>query len=94
MDLGEDDAAVEDKRTMAEVMRDKRAKQDKDLEEAKTRVDNKPESIEERKARLAAQRDMLRKQMEEKRQQELSDFNKRLEEKPSEDLYGAFKKMD
>jgi len=49
LDLGEE-AAVEDTRTMADVMREKRLKQDLELEEAK----NKQETVEERKARLAA----------------------------------------
>ena len=49
LDLGEE-AAVEDTRTMADVMREKRQKQDLVLEEAK----NKQETVEERKARLAA----------------------------------------
>jgi len=49
IDLGED-AVVEDTRTIAEVMREKRQKQDLELEEAK----NKQETVEERKARLAA----------------------------------------
>jgi len=49
LDLGEE-AAVEDTRTMADVMREKRQKQDLELEEAK----NKQETVEERKARLAA----------------------------------------
>ena len=83
LDLGEEDA-VEDTRTMAEVMRDKRLKQDQELEEAK----NRQETVEERKARLAAQRDLLRKLKEDKRQQELEDFNKRLDAKPAGgDLY-------
>jgi hypothetical protein len=62
LDLGEE-AAVEDTRTMADVMREKRQKQDLELEEAK----NKQETVEERKARLAAYRDLLRKMKEEKR---------------------------
>jgi hypothetical protein len=49
LDLGEE-AAVEDTRTMADVMRDKRQKQDQELEEAK----NRQETVEERKARLRA----------------------------------------
>ncbi len=49
LDLGEE-VAVEDTRTMADVMREKRQKQDLELEEAK----NKQETVEERKARLAA----------------------------------------
>jgi hypothetical protein len=76
---------------MAEVMRDKRQKQDQELEEAK----NRQETVEERKARLAAQRDLLRKLKEDKRQQELEDFNKRLDAKPvGGDLYNQFKKID
>ena len=49
LDLDEE-AAVEDTRTMADVMREKRQKQDLELEEAK----KKQETVEERKARLAA----------------------------------------
>lgn len=65
-------------------MRDKRQKLDQELEEAK----NRQESVEERKARLAAQRDLLRKLNEDKRQQDLADFNKRLDAKPvGGDLY-------
>lgn len=75
-------------------MRDKRLQQERELEEAKSKAGEKQESVEERKARLAAQRDLLRKQMEEKRQQELVDFNKRLETKAGDDLYSQFKKMD
>ena len=90
LDLGEE-AAVEDTRTMADVMREKRQKQDLELEEAK----NKQETVEERKARLAAYRDLLRKMKEEKRQQELDDFNKRLDAKPAGDnLYNQFRKID
>ena len=42
---------------------------------------NKPqgEGLEERAARLKAQRDLLRKQKEEKRQAELNEFNSKLE---------------
>lgn len=77
---------------MAEVLRDKQQKQDQALEEAK----GKQETIEERKARLAAQRDLLRKMKDEKRQQELEDFNKRLDAKPEEEngLYNQFKRID
>jgi hypothetical protein len=39
MDLGEDEA-VEDKRTMKEVMRDKRLKEEKEIEEAKHKQEN------------------------------------------------------
>lgn len=53
----------EDSRSMLEVMREKNAKAEKELEAARP----KGESIEERKARLLAQRDMLRKMKEEER---------------------------
>ena len=36
------------------------------------------ETMDERKARLAAQRDLLRKMKEEKRQKELNEFNAQL----------------
>ena len=53
--------------------------------------------MEERKARLAAQRDMLRKMKEEKRQKELNEFNTKLESGTSSqqsNLAEEFKKMD
>ena len=49
VDLGEDDAAV-DTRTLAEIIKEKRLKQEQAIEEAKA----KQETVEERKARLAA----------------------------------------
>ena len=54
------------------------------------------ESIEERKARLEAQRDLLRRAKEEKRQKELSEFNSKLENgiAPSKNLAEEFKNMD
>ena len=64
---------------MLQVMQDKRAATEAALA---AQMANQPaqaqptgETVEERKARLKAQRDMLRKIKEEKRQQELSDFN-------------------
>ena len=53
--------------------------------------------MEERKARLAAQRDLLRKMKEEKRLKELNEFNARLDEggtAPSKNLAEEFKQMD
>ena len=49
INLGEEEE-VEDKRSMAEILREKQQKQDQLLEEAK----GKQETVEERKARLAA----------------------------------------
>jgi len=68
----------EDSRSMLEVMREKNAKAEADLAAQKS----KGESMEERKARLLAQRDMLRKMKEEKRQQELADFNNQMNADP------------
>ncbi len=49
--------------------------------------------MEERKARLGAQRDMLRAMKEEKRQKELDEFNSKLvtESAPSKNLAEEFK---
>ena len=60
---------------MLQVMQDKRKATEAQL--AAAQKDEKPagETMEERKARLAAQRDLLRKMKEEKRQKELSEHN-------------------
>ena len=65
----------EDTRSMLQVMQDKRKATEAQL--AAAQKDEKPagETMEERKARLAAQRDLLRKMKEEKRQKELSEHN-------------------
>ena len=61
---------------MLQVMQDKRKEAEERNAAAKASMPQPTgESVEERKARLQAQRDMLRKLKEEKRQQELSDFN-------------------
>ena len=93
VDPGATSNEPEDKRTMAEIMREKRLKAEQDLEEAK----NRQETVEERKARLAAQRDLLRKMKDQKRQEELKDFNQRFGESKAaqgDDLYNQFRKMD
>jgi len=74
VDPGATSNEPEDKRSMAEIAREKRLKAEQEVENAK----NRPETVEERKARLAAQRDLLRKMKDEKRQAELDDFNNRL----------------
>ena len=67
-DFGQNDEEEkkEDNRTMLQVMQDKQTAQEAALAAQRA---NQPtgESMEERKARLAAQRDMLRKLKEEKR---------------------------
>ena len=54
------------------------------------------ESVDERKARLEAQRDLLRRMKEEKRQKELNEFNSKLEvgNAQSKNLAEEFKDMD
>jgi hypothetical protein len=56
--------------SMKELFEKKRLEAEKKLEEAKTSGPSKSD-VEERKARLLAQRDLLRKQKEAKRQEEL-----------------------
>lgn len=67
-DFGQNDEEEkkEDNRSMIQVMQDKQKAQEAALAAQKA---NQPtgETVEERKARLAAQRDMLRKLKEEKR---------------------------
>ena len=66
MNKGFDDAfpGEEDNRSMMEIMREKNKKAEAELAAAKAQS----ETMEERKARLLAQRDHLRKMKEEKRQ--------------------------
>lgn len=77
--------------SMKELFEQKRIAAEKKLEEAKTTGPSKDE-VEDRKARLLAQRDLLRKQKEAKRQAELETFNAKTETK--EDLFQELKKMD
>ena len=78
---------------MAELMRKKREEAEKKLEESKLNASGpSSQDKEDRKARLLAQRDALRKAKEEKRQAELVDFNKKTENK--DDLFKELKKID
>ena len=78
---------------MAELMRKKREEAEKKLEESKLNAGGpSTQDKEDRKARLLAQRDALRKAKEEKRQAELVDFNKKTENK--DDLFKELKKID
>lgn len=79
---------------MLEVMKAKRLAAEAKIAEQKA---NQPqgETMEERKARLQAQRDMLRRLKEEKRQKELSEFNQKLDSGGSgPSLADEFKQMD
>lgn len=76
--------AVQDNRSMMEVMQAKRKATEQSIEESKTKQESKTESIDERKQRLLAQRDLLRQMNNNERAKELEDFNA----KASEELKG------
>ena len=87
-----------DNRSMMQVMQDKRKAAEAEVAAAKA---NQPaaqaETIEERKARMLAQRDILRKMKEEKRQQELNEFNQKMADgntATDRNLAEEFKQMD
>lgn len=90
--LRKQDDQNKDAPSMAEVLAKKRAEQDARLEEAKTSGKPSKTDVEDRKTRLLAQRDALRKAKEEKRQEELQTFNAKTETK--QDLFNELKKMD
>lgn len=77
--------------SMSELFAKKRAEAEAALAEKGNKAPQEDE-VAARKARLLAQRDLLRKQKEEKRQQELEMFNKKTETK--EDLFTELKRMD
>jgi hypothetical protein len=76
---------------MAELFRQKTKKAEEKIAEGSKSGPSNSE-MEDRKARLIAQRDALRKAKEEKRQQELVEFKAKTEKK--EDLFSELKKMD
>lgn len=76
---------------MAELFRQKTEKSEKAIEASGKSGPSNTE-MEDRKARLIAQRDALRKAKEEKRQQELTEFKAKTETK--DNLFSELKKMD
>ena len=68
----------QDTRSMLEIMKEKRAKAEQENEEKKKAIEDGGETVEQRKARLLAQRDLLRKQKQEKREAELREFNDKM----------------
>ena len=78
--------------SMAEIAAAKRKETEEAIEAAKAKGVPSDSEVEQRKARLRAQRDALRKAQEEKRQKELADFNVKTETKS--DLFSELKKMD
>ena len=87
----QEDANANSGLSMKELFEKKRIEAEKKLEEAKTTDPTKNE-VEERKASLLAQRNLVRKQKEAKRQEELELFKAKTETK--EDLFSELKKMD
>ena len=77
---------------MAEIAAAKRKETEEAIEAAKAKGVPSDSEVEQRKARLRAQRDALRKAQEEKRQKELEDFNGKTETKS--DLFQELKRMD
>lgn len=75
--------------SMSELFAKKRTEREKQIEEQKMKSNN---DVEDRKARLLAQRDLLRKQKEDKRQEELKAFNAKTETK--EGLFNELKNID
>lgn len=90
---------TEDGRSFAEVMRDKRQAAEKEIEEHKSKHEG-GETVQQRAARLRAQRDLLKKQKADKREKELSEFNDKMDSEmkrssaADSSLYDQFKKMD
>jgi len=78
---------------MKELFEQKRIAAEKELKIANQNKTGPSKSeMEERKARLLANRDLLRKQKEEKRQSQLEEFKQKTETK--DDLFTELKKMD
>lgn len=79
-------------------MKEKRAKAEQENEEKKKAIEDGGETIEQRKARLLAQRDLLRKQKQDKREAELKEFNDKMKlEEGSvgqKSLFDQFKMLD
>lgn len=75
-----------DTRTLQEVMREKTSQNEKIIEEKKV------ESVEQRKARLLAQRDLLREAKKKQMAEELTEFNEKT--KTQDNLYEELRKMD
>ena len=79
-----------DTRSMQEIMQAKRQQTEAQIASAKQQPG--VESVEERKARLQAQRDLLREHKKKQMQQELIDFNQKTNNKDT--LFKELKEMD
>ena len=96
----QEETKKEDGRSMLEVMREKREKAERDNAEKKKELGivEGGETVEQRKARLLAQRDLLRKAKQEKREAELKEFNEKMGLQDGsagqKSLFDQFKKLD
>lgn len=92
-DLGNDSNAMlkKDDRPMQEILKAKREQTQALIEETKSQPAGQ-ETVEARKARLQAQRDLLREHKKKQMAKELEDFNKKTSNK--DNLYSELKKMD
>ena len=77
---------------MSELFAKKRQEAEKALANQPKTAGPSSNDVEDRKARLLAQRDALRKEEEKKREEQLVEFNSKTETK--EDLFTELKKMD
>jgi len=75
---------------MSDVFREKREAAERALQQSQSNV----ESIDERKKRLQAQRDLLVKQKQEKRERELGEFKEKTSTGNKEDLHSALLEID
>ena len=81
----------EDGRSMADVLREKREQTEKALAEKQV---SQVESAEERRRRLQANRDLLIKQKQEKRERELAEFQTKTQTGNKDDLHQALLEID
>lgn len=80
-----------DDRSMAEIMKAKREQTEAQIESSKQQPSGQ-ESVEARKARLLAQRDILREHKKKQMAQELQEFNAKANNKDT--LFKELKEMD
>ena len=92
-DEEESKTKVEDNRSMQEILRQKRLQTEQALEEQKkNQATNAQETLEERQARLKANRDLLKMHKKKEREDELNEFNSKIRNQG--DLYEELKNLD
>ena len=84
--------APEDNRSMQEVLRQKRLQTEQIVDEQNRNRANAPETLEERQARLKANRDLLKMHKKKQMEDELTQFNSKIQNQG--DLYEELKNLD